>query len=344
MGQKSATTKEQVLMRLEASRGDFLSGEQLADELSISRNAVWKAIRALEKKGYQIEAVPRRGYRLSQKTDILSKEGLLPLLCAEAASSPFYFFDRIPSTNQFAKQLAVSQDGAQPPFGSVVFAREQTAGRGRWQHHFFSPADSGLYFSILLPPAQFSFQDPSFVTLFAAVAVCESVEEVCGLFPQIKWVNDLYLHEKKICGILTEAASDFESGALQWMICGIGLNLTVPKGGFPAELPNAGALYMEGNQHVPPFSRCRLASAILNRFFEFPRRYAGKSAEETKSEILRKYKKRCMMPGRNILISTSEQETPYPARVIDIDEEGHLLVQREDRQYVRLSTGHIEFC
>lgn len=329
-------------MHLEASRGQFVSGAQIAAALSISRNAIWKAVRELEKSGYQIEASPRKGYRLSDQSDILTKEGIFPLLKNEAKDVSLLFFDSLPSTNQYAKQLAVSHTVLHIPFNTIVFAETQTAGRGRWSHQFYSPSKSGLYFSLLLSPERFSFPNPTFVTLFAAVAVCEAIEEVCGVSPQIKWVNDLYLNGKKICGILTEAAGDFESRKLQWIICGIGLNIYPPVNGFPESLPAAGALFPNKEKAPLDFSRSKLAAAILNRFLLFQTGQTGKTEKEEKDDLIARYQRRCMLSGRNVLIQESESASPYLARVIEVDADGCLEVELEDHQRRHLLNGHIE--
>lgn len=148
-------------------------------------------------------------------------------------------YDSVPSTNQAAKLAAVSGDAGH---GSLVAALEQTEGRGRRGRSFCSPREAGLYFSVVLHPGE-SLQESLLITTAAAVAVYKAVLEVCGISLGIKWVNDLFKDGKKVCGILTEAMTDFESGNIESAIVGIGLNL-FPGEEIPEELENiAGALY-----------------------------------------------------------------------------------------------------
>lgn len=140
------------------------------------------------------------------------------------------------------------------------------AGRGRRDHSFFSPPDSGLYLSFLLRP-DLSARDALSLTTCAAASVALAIEECAGVDAKIKWVNDVFCHGKKVCGILTEAALDLETGGLQYAIVGIGVNLFPPKGGFPPELPEAGAVFPTRPQGLE--GRSQLAGSILNHFFSF---------------------------------------------------------------------------
>lgn len=274
---KRMTTKEKILSILEARKGQLVSGEELAAQLSISRSAVWKAMRELRAAGHAIDASTKTGYCLRQESDQLSRGGILAALGCEAGTVAEHLFcyESLPSTNRLAKQLAVA-DGLRE---AIVVADSQVAGRGRYSHVFFSPAGTGLYMSFLLEPKALPFQNAAFLTIYAAVIVCEAIEALMGLSPEIKWVNDLYLNGKKICGILTEAGTDVETGQLQWMVCGIGINVREPEGGFPKDLPRAGALCSAGDncealqktaqsveETASTLNRNRLAAEIICRF------------------------------------------------------------------------------
>ena len=207
-------TKQALLQALSGAEGRYISGEQLAQTLGVSRAAIHKAAAALTTQGYTLEAAPRRGYRLL---------GGDPF-CADAVGeypAPVYVHERLDSSNQTAKRLALA--GA--PHGTLVLAGQQSAGRGRMGRRFESPAGKGIYLSLVLRvpvPASKALG----VTVGAAVAVARAVQKLCGIELGIKWVNDLYYQGKKVCGILTEAGTSVESGLLEWLVVGIGLNLT----------------------------------------------------------------------------------------------------------------------
>ena len=218
------STKQALLAALSAAEGGYISGQQLAEALGVSRAAIHKAALALTAQGYALDSAPRRGYRLA---------GGDPF-CAEAVGeypAPIYIYDTLESSNLTAKQLALA--GA--PHGTLVLAGQQKAGRGRLGRRFESPAGQGVYCSLLLRPA-LSAADAQTATIAAAVSVARAVKALCGLELGIKWVNDLYYQGKKVCGILTEAGTDIESGQVEWLVVGIGLNLTTT----PADWPEHG--------------------------------------------------------------------------------------------------------
>lgn len=230
-------TKERVLRALEAREGAHVSGAQLARELGVTRNSVWKAVNALRREGYHIDATTNRGYALSHEDDLLSASGIRRFLPADAPLLPTVR-KSLDSTNAEALRRAV--DGA--PEGTVIVAEEQTAGRGRRGRSFFSPAGTGIYLSILVRPA-LAAERAHLLTCSAAVAVAEAIEACAGVDASIKWVNDVYCRGKKVAGILTEGSFDLEGGVLQHAVVGIGVNVRPPHAGFPAEIAErAGAV------------------------------------------------------------------------------------------------------
>ena len=251
--------KDRVLAALEASRGTYLSGQALAQQLQVSRNAVWKAISQLRESGYPIQAVSHRGYCLDVDSPLLSPQSIarhltVPGLQVEVAQT-------VSSTNTLLRQRA--EEGAQE--GLVLAAVEQTAGKGRQGHSFFSPPDTGLYLSLLLRP-KLSAQDALLLTTCAAAAVALAIEACAGVEAQIKWVNDVFCRGKKVCGILTEAALDLESGGLQYAIVGMGCEPLPPgrgvpggpapgRGGVHARPPGAGEPQPAGGGDPEPILR-----------------------------------------------------------------------------------------
>jgi len=321
-------TKEQVLALLEQHRGACLSGAEIAGRLHLSRNAVWKAVNDLRKAGYQIEAATNRGYCLTDANDILSVQGILPLLCenARAFADSVIYEKESRSTNRTAKALAL--DGA--AHGTTVLADSQSSGRGRYSRSFFSPP-GGLYLSIILHPERLHFSQITAVTAFAAVAVCEAIEAVTGRAPAIKWVNDLFLGGKKVCGILTEAVTDFESGSHSWVVVGIGINVHAKQADFPPELrETATSLYPDT---LPESGiRNRLAAEIINRL-------AGFDTPPDEKEIFAEYRKRLMMLGKQVTVIRGDET--YCAVAEDIDETGRLMLRTPDGQRQILSSGEI---
>ena len=277
--------------------------------------AVSEAAAALTAQGYALEAVSRRGYRLL---------GGDPF-CAEAVGpypAPVQVYDTLESSNRTAKLLAL--DGA--PHGTLVLTAHQSAGRGRLGRVFESPAGKGVYLSVLLRPAVPAASAQT-ATIGAAVAVCRAVQELCGLELGIKWVNDLYYQGKKVCGILTEAGTDLESGRLEWLVVGIGLNLTATAADWPPELAEkAGSLYPGG---PAPVSRAALAGAIARQLLALCPAF----------DCLDEYRARCFVPGHWVTVCTGTET--YAAKALAIDEEGRLVIQRENGRQEALRCGEV---
>lgn len=273
------STKSRLLELLEQNRGKYLSGNELAKMLDVSRTAVWKGMKSLQQEGYAIAAVTNKGYLLEEDNNILSEEAVR--LHLENQEVLVEVWKEIASTNQRMKQLAVEKKLSH---GSVVAAQLQTEGKGRKGRKFYSPKDSGLYLSVLLYPEK-TAQKSLEITAAAAVAVCKAVEKCCGVSLGIKWVNDLYLENKKVCGILTEAVTDFETGDIEFVVVGIGLNLYEPTGGFPKELKEKAGAILLADQKV---DKNKLAGEIVNRLL----------AETEKSGIPQEYISRNIVPGR----------------------------------------------
>ena len=317
-------TKEQVFSLLREREGEFLSGEELARSLRLSRTAVWKAIGQLRREGYPIESVTKRGYRLLPGADVLSAEGVQRLLRHQELRVEVY--ERVSSTNTLLKARA--EQGADA--GLVLIAQEQTAGRGRMGRSFYSPAGSGLYLSVLYRPES-PAADSVRITACAAVAVAETIEELSGRATQIKWVNDVLAGGKKVCGILTEASLDCESGLVHYLIVGIGVNIALPEGDFPEELRGiAGAAFSAG---AIPQLRCRLAAGILDRLTDFMEDPGSEACFEA-------YRARSLVLGRRVNLLSPGRE-PAAAEVLNLERDYSLRVRLEDGTERRVSSGEI---
>lgn len=320
-------TKDRVLALLEAHRGTYISGAQIAASLAVSRNAVWKAINALRQGGYRIDAVTNQGYCLAAENDVLSVQGILPLLGENSRgyADLLRLLDAPDSTNRAAKELALA--GA--PHGTVLLADSQSNGHGRFTRSFFSPR-GGLYMSVILHPERLHFAHITAVTAFAAVAVCEAIEAVTGEETEIKWVNDILIGGKKVCGILTEAVTDFESGSLGWIVLGIGINVQAKQADFPNELREAAASV--GANAPANGLRNRLAAEIIDRVL-------GWTEPPQEAELFRRYRKRLRMLGEQVTVV--QGETSYPARAVGLDDAGHLIVENADGVQQILTSGEV---
>lgn len=315
------STKNDVLSVLEKNRSEYISGQELADTLHVTRTSVWKAVKALGDEGHIIDAVSNKGYRLSPKSDVLSREGLLAWRRSNV-HAPVLVLKTVDSTNTYAKKLAIEGTA----HGTLVVAEEQTAGRGRYGKSFFSPKSAGLYMSIVLRPGS-DLAAAQMVTVAAAVSVCEAVEGLTGLSPQIKWVNDVFLGDKKLCGILSEAGTDFESGGIDYIIVGIGVNCTTLSEDFPPELRGiASSLDCEG------LVRNELCSRIYDALMtSFPHLGEG--------ELIEKYRARSMMPGRHISFVYQGESLGGVAQ--SICDNGNLTVKCDNGKLLTLVGGEV---
>lgn len=309
--------KEELMRILTENAGREISGQELADTLGVSRTAVWKAVNGLIAEGCEIEAVRNRGYRLVNGGDLLSVGAVKAFLPPELQDNEIILLKTVDSTNTYAKKLAA--DGARD--GTVVIAEQQTAGRGRRGNSFYSPPKSGLYMTVILRPERHA-ADTDLFTVCAGCGVCRAVEELSGTKPLIKWVNDVYLGGKKICGILSEAAADFESGTVDSVVTGIGINISTDD--FPDGLGSkAGSVGVD-------ISRARLAAAVCRELVFC----LSRSREENIAE----YKARSMVLGKEVGFVLNGVQCA--GKAVDIDDSGRLVVVTEDGE-VKLNSGEV---
>ena len=320
-------TREKVLSLLKEAGTSYCSGQSMSQTLGISRAAVWKAIDALRQEGYEISSVPRRGYRLEQAPDRLSAGELTGALRGCALGRKVVCLDSVDSTNNYAKKLA--DEGA--PHGTVVLTDHQTGGRGRRGNSFLSPAGKGLYLSVLLrpdlPPA-----DVINLTAWIAVAVCDAVEQVIGQRPGIKWTNDLILHSKKLCGILTEMSLEAETGELQYVVAGIGINVSQSDADFGTEVSQlAISLEQALGRRI---RRADLAIAVIRALDGM---MAAFPAE--KEAYLERYRADCLTLGREVrLIRKGEAQTAFAQ---SIDGDFALVVRHPNGETETVSAGDV---
>lgn len=319
------TTKEMLLELFETQKGSFFSGEEIARRLCVSRAAVWKAVKSLQNEGYEITAVTNKGYCLAADTDILSVQGVRKYLDSSCRDLEIVVLPTAESTNTLVRQKA-AQGGKE---GYTVISHEQTRGRGRYGRRFFSPGNTGIYLSILLRPAVPSSEALN-ITTMAAVAMCEAIEEVSQETPQIKWVNDIYIRGKKVCGILTEAALDLESGMLEYAVLGVGLNVYTPQGGFPEEIRDtAGAVFSTPKEDA----KNRLTAAFLNHFMSC---YRAKNS----GDYIAEYRRRNLVIGKKAVVTRNG--IPQKVDICGIDDACRLIVRYDNNEVAHLSYGEIQ--
>jgi len=306
---------------LAREKGMPISGEHIAGALNVSRNSVWKAINALKEAGYPICSA-NKGYSLATDTDVLTPSLISDLLPEALRTRLLIDFEEcVSSTNDMLK-LAARKGAAE---GSILIARRQTAGKGRLGRTFESPESTGLYMSILLRPT-IPLNESLLITTAAAAAAAETAEALTGEAAQIKWVNDVFVGGKKVCGILTEGAADIESGGLEYAVLGIGMNISAPKGGFDAEI--AGALFSS-----PLAGRTAKAAAeIITRFFAY-------YDDISKKPFLEAYRSRSMVTGKDVNVITPRGS--YPARVLAVEEDFSLRIRTENGNEELLRSGEV---
>lgn len=318
------TIKEQIRGLLEENRGKYISGESIARKLYCTRGAVWKSIKALRADGLEITAVTNRGYCLEDKGDILSETGIRRYL---NKTEGIIVLKTIDSTNTYLRGLA--SNGAEE--GILAVSSEQTNGYGRRGRSFFSPADTGLYMSILLRP-KFSAQTAVKITSAGAVAVCRAIEKVLGISADIKWVNDIYYNGKKVAGIATEGALNIENGLFDYAVIGIGVNVYKPQSDFPSEISATAGVLTETQTAD---TKNKLAAEIYKSFMELYHKLP-------ECDFLNEYEKRLMWKGGKIyIISGADGKIKTPAVLLGTDESCALKVRYENGKEDIISSGEI---
>ena len=295
-----------LLGYLKNSPGKFLSGEAIASLLGVSRAAVWKEIEALRRLGYQVEAAPRKGYRLLNRPDRLYPWEIASGLKNIRLGRSIFYYDRIDSTNNQAKRLPPVQ--AQE--GALIVAEEQSAGRGRLGREWSSAKGAGIWMSLLLQP-QLPVAELPKLTIMTAAAVRRAVQDETGLSPLIKWPNDLVLDGRKICGILAEISGEIDS--LSLVILGIGINVNQQTGDFPLQLrESAGSLRLAKGE---PVDRLKLLLAVLHRLEEAYLRVCA----EGFSEVLKDCRSFSATIGRTVTVRAGTQNLTGYAETIGED-------------------------
>lgn len=304
-------TYEKLYLLLEG-KNDFISGQQIAGTFEISRTAIWKAIKTLESKGIIIESVKNRGYR------IISGDLILPQVIAENLNIAGSLNEKSESTQLDAKNgIGIGQTAPH-----LYLANSQEKARGRFGRQFFTAHQGGIYMSLHLQP-NVSFDQVKPYTLMVASSIVKAISRLTGLETEIKWVNDIYYHNKKIAGILTEAISSVETGLITDVIIGVGLNFHITD--FPQELANKACSLFENE---PNITRNQLITEIWKLFWSIPEK-----------DLIKVYKEKSLVLDKQV--SFIENDINYTGLAKDIDSQGHLVVNLEDGREKILRSGEI---
>ncbi len=325
-----ATLKQSILRQLESNRSKTISGQELATMFNVSRSAIWKAMKALESDGYKIEATTNKGYRLEEQCDCLSAEGIEAGLVT-GEDIDIYCYKSLDSTNTQAKELAMSE--SKRPL--IVASEVQTAGRGRFGREFFSPSNSGIYFTLVLR-VNLSFTVASRITMLTAVAVSRVLSRITADEISIKWVNDIYYKEKKVCGILTESVGNLEAGIVDTAIVGIGINLIQPESGFPDELQEKTGALFSSKKDLPiidktVITRNQVVAMVVDEIFNM-------LPELESFGFLDEYREHSFLDGKEVLVERGRHQ--FDAIVRGINDDGTLLVEAGG-EIIALESGEV---
>lgn len=316
--------KAEILALLRETDG-YVSGQELCNHFGVSRTAVWKAINQLKENGYEIEAVPNKGYHLAGQKDVLNKNEIESRLHTKWAGRQLYYFESTGSTNLDVKRLM--EDGAEE--GVLAVAGEQTQGRGRRGRSWQSPPDSNIYMTIGLRP-DFQPDLAPMVTLLKAMAVAKAVEETCDLKTQIKWPNDVVVGGRKICGILTEMSA--ETGYIQYIVIGTGINVNITE--FPEDIKEtATSLCIETGSTV-------LRAPIVAKTMEYFEMYYEKFMQ-TKDLSLLMEEYNGLLVNKDTRVKVLDPQNEFEGTARGIDKKGQLLVEKADGSMEAVYAGEV---
>lgn len=322
---------EKILNVLRHNKDSYISGEELCRHAGISRAAIWKHIEDLREADYEIQAVPHLGYKLIAAPDALIPAEIKWKLKTKIFGRQILSYKRVDSTNDIAYQLA--DKGIKD--GTVIFAEEQSKGKGRHGRHWISPSKGGIYMSCILRPRITPNEIPR-ITLLAAVAVAKAIRDITSLDVSIKWPNDIVIDGKKVCGILTEMKAQQDS--VDFVILGIGVNVNTP----PKQLPK-GSASLKDEAHrrgagakAADISRVELAKNILEKLEEC----YNLSERNGFAPIIEAWKNLSAMLGSRVRVALPSKT--FEGLAHDINPDGALIVRLDSGMLEKVSSGDVE--
>lgn len=290
--------------------GEWVSGEEMARRLAISRAAVWKQVQTLRQRGYEISSSTGKGYRLTKKIDLLDADRISRSLKTRWLGRDMRVFDEVSSTNAAAIDLV---SGC--PNGTVILAETQTRGRGRLSRPWASPP-GGIWMSLVLKPAM-ALNHVYQINMAVSVALCRALSSLFGLDAGIKWPNDLLIRELKICGILMEVGAQVDR--LDYAVVGLGLNANNDLSQFPAEWRSSSLAEQLGHD----IDRCDLICRILEEIEVAYENMGG-------IEIFEEWRCRSLTLNRQVRITSAAGD--LVGQAVDLAEDGALILQIGDEQ------------
>jgi len=321
------STKDRLIAALKESRGKWISGELLSERLAVSRAAVSKQVKKLRDEGYAIESAPRKGYLLMEDSELLLPNEIRQgLKTGIFGRKEIEYYRRLNSTNTRAKELAAG--GA--PQGTIVVAESQAEGRGRKRRSWFSHEGEGIFVSLILRPDVPPTDAPKF-TLLTAVAVAETLISDAAMDITIKWPNDILSGGRKLAGILTEVSMEMD--AVDHIIVGLGINVNTDGESFPEELRKiATSVFMEtGRKYARAWLLCR--------FLEHFERLFLTMEEKGFEPVIRRWRELTDILGRKVVVDLINKSVS--GKVVNIDDDGVLIVEEEGGEQHRIFSGDI---
>lgn len=303
---------------------NYVSGEDISKKLNVSRTAIWKNMKKLKELGYNIESSSKKGYRLVECPNILTEGEIKPLLTTSCIGNKIIYYDEIDSTNNEITKLAKKGEAE----GLVVIADLQTKGKGRLQREWVCTKGESVYMSILIRPNIPPYMAPG-ITQVVALSVTEGLNKSTGLDFTIKWPNDIILSGKKVCGILAEMDGEIDS--LNYIVVGIGINTNQEF--MPKDIETkATSLRIETKKEL---ERKVIIANVLN---EFEKNYEAFKKEGI-SPFIERLKNSSALIGKEVVISNPFKT--FNGKVVDIDNEGYLVVEDENKQLQSIVGGDI---
>jgi len=321
------STKDQLLLYLKENQGNWVSGELISNNLSVSRAAIWKHIHKLKEEGYTIESAPKKGYFLSKSSDPITADEIREGLCTKVfGKKNIIYLKETDSTNTRAKELAAQ--GA--PEGTLIIAEKQTKGRGRRGRNWFSPPGGGIYFSLILRPTISPTETPR-ITLMTAVVLAETLISLMKLKLRIKWPNDILVNGKKLAGILTEISTEMD--AVNYIVVGLGMNVNTRFENFPSEIKkNATSILIETGEQFP---RVRLIQHYLKLYEQYYDMFKKNNFEP----IMKRWKELADIIGKQIKVDVVGKT--HIGKVIDVDNDGVLILNDDQGKLQRIFSGDV---
>jgi BirA family biotin operon repressor/biotin-[acetyl-CoA-carboxylase] ligase len=316
--------KDKILKLLRLSKAGFVSGEELAMKLGITRTMVWRHIKALEREGFGIEAVPSQGYRVTSVPDILRKSDIEQGLKTKIIGKNIHLFPEVASTNTLAMEMA-AQGAAE---GTTVIAETQTGGKGRLGRKWISPKGN-LYLSVILRPNIPTYKAP-LITLMGAVAVASAIRRTCGVQAAIKWPNDILISGKKVAGLLTEMSA--EPDRIKHIALGIGVDVNMALGELPLDIRAlTTTLAAQAGRKI---DRTALLRQILIDLEHWYRVFLHND-----TDVLREWEQLNMTIGKRVAVSGLGETLEGLAQ--GIDSEGRLIIRFNDGSVKTVAAGDV---